>query len=153
VGFSLGGDIKGEDEIKWDWGDGSGNTDGKDKNPHHEYKKAGKYLGEVSVGKISRKFGMLVLPDRLKHIVGKIEVADATESNGVFPAKTELNLQVQLTGGTPEYHIVWRFGDGNGGAGIQIGHIYNEKGNYQISCTVRDQNALTFYFEKNITIV
>ena len=151
VGFSLGGDIQGEDEIKWVWGDGKEEV--KDTNPHHRYEKEGNYPGKVSVGEIGREFGMLVLPDRRKHIFGKIEVAAATERGGVFPAKEELTLQVQLTGGTPEYHIVWRFGDGNGGAGKQVEHIYKEKGNYQISCTVRDQNALVFYFEKNIAIV
>ncbi|MCZ6583197.1 MAG: PKD domain-containing protein, partial [Thaumarchaeota archaeon] len=151
VGFSLGGDIQGEDKIKWVWGDGKELEN--DTNPHHKYEKAGKYSGDISVGIHSRKFGMLVLSDRLRHIAGKIEVADATESSKGFPAKEKLTLQVQLTGGTPEYHVVWKFGDGCGGAGTMTEHAYKEKGSYQISCTVRDQNALTFYFEKNITIV
>jgi len=151
VGFSLGGDIKGEDKIKWIWGDGE-ELENKT-NPHHKYKKAGTYPGKVSVGEVKREFGVLVLPNTLKHIFGKIQVTDASESDEGFPAKKKLTLQVQLTGGTPKYHVVWKFGDGAGGAGILTTHAYKEKGNYQVSCTVRDQNALTFYFEKNVTIV
>lgn len=151
VGFSLGGNIKGEDKIKWVWGDGQ-ELD-KEINPHHPYEKAGTYQGEVSVGGEKKEFGVLVLPDRIKHIAGHIEVTDASQRDGSFPAKKKLNFQVQVTGGTPEYHVTWKFGDTHGGAGKMTKHSYKESGNYHVSCTVRDKNGLTFSFDTNVTIV
>ena len=151
VGFSLGGEIRGEDEIKWVWGDGKKLDN--DTNPHHRYEKAGTFEGKVSVGGVEREFGVLVLPDPVKHITGHIEVVHASERDGSFPTNTELTFQVQVTGGTPEYHVIWKFGDKNGGAGKMTKHAYKKSGNYHVACTVRDQVGLTLSFDKNVSIV
>lgn len=117
----------------WEFGDGNASTSA---DPSHAYATAGWYEVRVNV----------------TDNVGRL--ATATVSIKVNPALQLLNLSVKpvpakigqvvnftvsFQGGTRDFSIAWRFGDGTRGGDVaRIGHIYLSTGPFRVQVTITD---------------
>lgn len=158
VGFSISHDIPGTPKIIWSWGDGKVDSTDDRKfyphrlNPHHSYEKNGVLEGEVTIKETSgrngitesRKFAVMVLPDKRKEFAGFIEIISEFQRPRTIelPVNKELKFQAQVTGvDEKKYSFLWDFGDKSGGSGRMTTHTYHKSDNYSVSCTIRNKGG------------
>jgi Domain of unknown function (DUF4349)/PKD domain len=63
----------------------------------------------------------------------------AAPQSGTAPFSVTLDATVK--GGSPPYVVNWNFGDGTADQGQILIHTYYQKGNYNVTATVTDQNG------------
>jgi PKD repeat protein len=118
---------------KWNFGDGKSSTV---RNPIHTYNKAGKYIVTLTVKNLKStnkitKYGYIIVSEPLK---APVATFTASPTSGYAP------LEVVFTDsstGTPS-SWKWDFGDGTASIEKNPTHIYNKKGKYSVSLTVKN---------------
>lgn len=127
------------DEFRWDWGDGTVETDGP--NNKHVYDEPGTY--EVTLTIVDEN-GLSDTDNATVTVFGEelqVEIEDAPDelepSDGF---RTEANVTAG-DGAIESYH--WELGDGTTDDGFYTAHSYDELGEFTISVTVTDEYGQT----------
>jgi hypothetical protein len=80
--------------------------------------------------------------DSYKFVTGfqppPVQVSRPTPSLVSADVNQPLSFTCSATGGIPPFTYSWTFGDGSGGTGQSVSHIYKSPGTMNVQCTVKD---------------
>jgi chitinase len=134
----------------WDFGDGSG---GDGATVTHVYNAAGTYQVTLTVTD-EQGFANVGGPVGITITESEVPEPTPTETETVLPsavinAPPEGKVGEPVTfdgsgsqpGSFPIASYTWDFGDGSGGDGATVTHVYNAAGTYQVTLTVTDEQG------------
>ena len=127
----------------WDFKDGSATST--QSNPKHTFVNAGVYNVELTVKDIDGHINTTSLNITVNKNLDQnpVAVINASPENGTAPLKVVFSA----SNSTDDVEITdysWSFDDGPTiSSEIEFSHVFSEKGSYEISLTVKDNNGLT----------
>lgn len=129
----------------WDFGDGSISLI---KQPNHIYKSPG--LFNISLQAIDSN-GCSHASQKFKYItvVSAPKVKFVSSNYGNCIAPHDVNFNSVVTGGKAPYTYVWDFGNGNQSLAENPKHTFNNKGDFDITLKVTDDNNCTQLVSKD----
>lgn len=133
---------------EWDFGDGSG---GSGPIVSHTYTRAGDFTATL---KVTDDQGLEGIDTVSIQVVGPPPpalraVIDADPASGFAPLKVQFDAMAS-SGDIISYR--WDFGDGTGGRGRTVTHVYNDVGDFLVRLTVTDSNGNQDAAERLISV-
>lgn len=131
-------------EYRWDFGDGEFSGEAA---PKHIYKNPGNFSVKLQVvSLIDKKTDIRIMKDMV--IVNPLPVADFNWK--IHPENTDINFE------SSQEDIVewkWDFGDKQNSSEQKPAHLYNKKGNYQVSFSAKNNYGCTGTSQKNVSVI
>ena len=87
--------------------------------------------------------GSTTTPLSASYAMKDLTTSASLSCGGTFEAGDQIQFTGQASGGTAPYNYSWTFGDGTGGYGSPVTHVYKAAGTVNPLLTVTDQNGST----------
>ncbi len=135
----------------WNFGDPlSGSNSSPDPNPTHMFSALGSYSVSLAVTNTDGCINTYTISPPL--VVNPKPVVDFTYQNGT--QNWEILFNETIISGNVGNNLVWDYGDGTHGYGVNPSHVYQGPGNFQVTLTATDYvNGCSNSIQKQIIIL